>query len=208
MRFLKRLLIVALILNVFNAFCQESDTVKQKGKNTWFVKVDLPNLAISADKSYMDCNVLQGYGVGFEYVMEDRIAVGCNIFRENSDVRFPSEQSYQMSRGIRFTPSFKLYLDSYRKLSVDIGTGIRFCHEAQGIAQEERENSYWQASLRFGAGYKMYLFKNRRFGVEASVGSNLVLWGDSEPWTHALMGRGMYMEVGFFYKLKSKGGKP
>lgn len=208
MRVLRLLIVITLVLNLFKAFCQESDIVMQKGENTWFVKVDLPNLAISADKSYMECNVLQGYGVGFEYVMGDRIAVGCDIFRENSVVRIPQAHSYQMSSGIRFTPSFKLYLDSYRKLSVDIGTGIRFCHEAQNIAQEEKENSYWQASLRFGAGYKMYLFKNRRFGVETSVGSNLILWGNSEPWTHALMRRGMYMEVGFFYKFKSKGGKP
>ena len=70
----KLALAVLLTLNMTCAFCQKSDTIKQKSNNTWYVMADIPSLAISGDRSYMKCNFLQGYGFGFEYVINGKIA--------------------------------------------------------------------------------------------------------------------------------------
>ncbi len=191
---------LALFLNMTYAFCQKSDTIKQKSNNTWYVMADIPSLAISGDRSFMKCNFLQGYGFGFEYVINGKVAVGLDLYRERSDVRFVETHAFQICSGLQFKPSFKVYLDSYKKLYAGLGMGFRFCQESQGSDDELNSQRYWQSSLRLGFGYKVYMFKSRRFGLDSFVGTNLLLWSNSEPWTTALARRGMLFEFSLFYK--------
>lgn len=196
----KLTLALLLALNMTCAFCQKTDTIRQKSNNTWYVMADIPSLAISGDRSYMKCNFLQGYGFGFEYVINGKVAVGLDLYRERPDVRFVETQAFQTCSGLQFKPSFKVYLDSYKKLYAGLGMGFRFCQESQGSDDELNSQRYWQSSLRLGFGYKVYVFKNRRFGLDSFVGSNLLLWGNSEPWTTALARRGIFFEFSLFYK--------
>ena len=191
---------IVLMTSMSLALGQTSDTTRQTGNNTWFVRADIPSMVISGDQSYMQCNFLQGYGFGFECVINGKIAVGFDIYREISNVRFVETQLFQTCSGLKFKPSLKLYLDTYKKLYACAGMGFRFCKESLGSGDELMSQSYWQYSLRLGLGYKVYLFRNRRFGLDAFAGSNLLLWGNSEPWTTALSNRGLFFELSLFYK--------
>ena len=91
-------------------------------------------------------------------------------------------------------------MDSYKKLSLNIGTQILLYQETINSEGEENSQDYWQNTIRLGAGYKMYLFKKKKLGTEVFIGSNLLMWGNSEPWTTALSRRGLIIEGTVFYK--------
>ena len=148
----------------------------------------------------MESSILQGYGIGIEFVMIGKVAVGLDVYRENIDVRYIQTQSFRTCKGLGFTPSFILYLNSGKKLYMGVGTKIRYVQESLGNIDEVKSQKYWQSSIRLGLGYKVYLFKNKRFGFDVFAGSNLILMGNSEPWTTALSKRGMFFDGSLFYK--------
>lgn len=148
----------------------------------------------------MECNLIQGFGGGFECLFNGRAAIGFNLYHENLYINFKQNHFSQISKGWRLTPTFKLYLDSYKKLSLNIGTQILLYQETINSEGEENSQDYWQNTIRLGAGYKMYLFKKKKLGTEVFIGSNLLMWGNSEPWTTALSRRGLIIEGTVFYK--------
>ena len=181
--------------------CQQPSFLQKKNANTtWYIFADVPTLSYSPDKSYMECNIIQGFGGGFECLFNGRAAIGFDLYRDNFYVNFKQHQLSQIHKGWRLTPTFKLYLDSYKKLSFNIGTRLLFCQETINSEGEENCQKYWQNTIRLGAGYKMYLFKKKNFGTEVFIGSNLLMWGNSEPWTTALSTRGLIIEGTIFYK--------
>lgn len=203
MRALSISILTAILLSLLGstAICQQSDFLeKEKINTTWYIFADIPTLSFSADKSYMECNLIQGFGGGFECLFNGRAAIGFNLYHENLYINFKQNHFSQISKGWRLTPTFKLYLDSYKKLSLNIGTQILLYQETINSEGEENSQDYWQNTIRLGAGYKMYLFKKKKLGTEVFIGSNLLMWGNSEPWTTALSRRGLIIEGTVFYK--------
>ena len=196
--------LIAILLSLLTsiATCQQPGFLqKEKDNTTWYIFADVPNLSYSPDKSYMECNIIQGFGGGFEYLFKGRAAIGFDLYRDNLYVNFKQHQLSQIRKGWRLTPTIKLYLDSYKKLSFNIGTQILLCQETLNSEGEENSQKHWQNTIRLGAGYKMYLFKKKNLGTEVFIGSNLLIWGNSEPWTTALSTRGLIIEGTVFYKL-------
>lgn len=196
------LIAILLLLLTSTAICQQLDLLqKEKTNTTWYIFADIPTIFYSSDQSFLETSFLQGYGGGVECLFNGRTAIGLDIYRDNVYINFHQLQLLEAYKGWKFTPTFKLYLDSYKKLSLNIGTQFLFHQET--IKDEDGENSqkYWQNAIRLGAGYKMYLFKKKNFGTEVFIGTNLLLWGNSEPWTNALKDRGMIIEGTIFYKL-------
>ena len=194
----KLLLIAAALLFVFEANGQMPDAKN----NSVVVRIDQPSIMFSFAPNY-DVNFLPGYGFGAEYIFQDRVGFDLDVYRRNSDLKDFSNQSFETVKGMAFTPSFKFYLDPYSKLYVSLGTEISFINESKGNVDAVHSQQYWQDAIQFGAGYKMYLFKHRKFGLEAYIGSNLLLWSNSEPWTSALTNRGMETKVSLFYRFRS-----
>lgn len=195
------LIAILLSLSTSTAMCQQSGFLQKENANTtWYIFADVPTLCYSPDKSYMECNLIQGFGGGFECLFNGRAAIGFNLYHENLYINFKQNHFSQISKGWRLTPTFKLYLDSYKKLSLNIGTQILLYQETINSEGEENSQDYWQNTIRLGAGYKMYLFKKKKLGTEVFIGSNLLMWGNSEPWTTALSRRGLIIEGTVFYK--------
>ena len=192
---------IILIFLVFLFVLKTNGQVPCAKGNTLFVMLKQPSLAFNTEPD-IDVNVLQKIGFGMEFLYCGKMGLGVNVSRHNSDILFLDTQSFKKRKGYSFCPSFKLYLDSYSKLYVNLGTNIGFYSESQGNEAATNNQEYWQTAVVFGAGYKMYLFKRRRLGVDLFVGSNLVLWGNSETWTDALLNRGMVTQMSFFYKFQ------
>lgn len=195
--FRKTVLVLILVFHLTDAFPQKTELTKNRVR---YVFVDIPTIAYFGDKTFMETNIFQGYGLGFEYIVKDKVAVGLDIYRENINVRYIQTQLFRTCKGLNFTPSLKLYLSSDKKLYMGVGTKIRYVQESLENIDEVISQKYWQTSIRLGLGYKIYFFKNKRFGVDVFAGSNLILVGNSEPWTTALSKRGMFFDGSFFYK--------
>lgn len=183
------------------SICQESNILQtEKANATWYIFADLPTLSYSTDQSFLECNIIQGFGGGFECLFNGKFAIGIDLYRDKLFIKYNQYQLIQTRKGWRLTPTFKLYLDSYKKLSLNIGTQFLLCQESINNQSEINSQKYWQNTIRFCAGYKMYMFKKKNLGVEMFIGTNLLIWGNSEPWTSALSRRGMIVEGSLFYK--------
>lgn len=195
--------LIAILLSLLNLTASGQKPIvfqKEKTNTTWYIFADIPSWGYSPDKSFMETNFLKGYGGGAECLFNGRTAVELDICRYNSWSNYNQHQISESYKAWIFTPTFKLYLDSYKKLSLNIGTRFLFCHETFKDKDGELNQRYWQNIIRLGAGYKMY-FTKKNLGMEVFIGTNLLLWGNSEPWTTALSARGMTTNATIFYKL-------
>ncbi len=196
--------LIAILLSLLTstAICQQSGIPqKEKINTTWYIFADVPTLSYSSDKSIMESHIFQGFGGGLECLLDGRTAISFDLYRDNFYLNYKLQQLSQIRKGWRLSPTFKLYLDSYKKLSLNIGTQILLCHETINSEGEENSQKYWQNTIRLGAGYKIYMLKKKNLGTEVFIGSNLLMWGNSEPWTTALSKRGLVIEGTVFYKL-------
>lgn len=195
--------LIALLLSLLCSTAtgqQPSVLQKEKTNTTWYIYAHIPYVFYSPDKSYLETNILKGYGGGAECLFYGRKAIELDIYRYNSWANQNQGQVLETCQSWSFTPTFKLYLDSYKKLSLNIGTRFLFCHETLKDKDGEIGQKYWQNTLMLGAGYKMY-FAKKNLGAEVFIGTNLLLWGNAETWTTALLGRGMTSKATIFYKL-------
>lgn len=201
--------LIALLLSLLTSTAtgqQPGVFQKEKTNTTWYIYAHIPFWFYSPDKSYLETNILKGYGGGAECLFNGRTAIELDIYRYNSWSNYNQGQMSGTCQSWAFTPTFKLYLDSYKKLSLNIGTRFLFCHETHKDKDGEIGQKYWQNTLMLGAGYKMY-FTKKNLGAEMFIGTNLLLWGNAEPWTTALSMRGMTAKATIFYKLTKNKGK-
>ena len=57
---------------------------KEKTNTTWYIYAHIPYFFYSPDKSYLETNILKGYGGGAECLFNGRTAIELDIYRYNS----------------------------------------------------------------------------------------------------------------------------
>ena len=167
-----------------------------------YVLLDCPSFAYSPDKDYLKTNFFQGGGFETEVLFKKRFGLCLDFFINNSHQDYYQGQTILNNKSLIFTPSLKLYIDSYAKLFVSIGSRLSFNDAKIEEGGSELSQRYWMNALRLGIGYKIYMFKKKRFGIELNIGSNLIIWGNPEEWTGALTNRGLYTNFSLFYKFQ------
>lgn len=192
--------VILLFFTSFSLYGQERTFFDNTDERKCYVHISCPNIFFTSDQSWLEGNLLQGYGAKVEYKGLSRLSCVFGFYHNYSNLKYPKENSWQIVKSLDFNPALRLYLDPYTKLFVSVGDKIRFCYEEKGSQTKVESMHYQQNIVDVGIGYKMYFLKKRRFGIEVYAGSNVIVWGNSESWTSALSNRGITADFSLFYK--------
>lgn len=164
-----------------------------------FIKASLPYLNIATDNSYKE-NFFQGMQGGVEYKPGKRIGIEVLYGYRKEEYQGITELSSKIKKSNTVVPSILLYIEPKCKLHLDFGTKFAWCYFEKNAEGETLSQHYWQNSWFYGFGYKVFLFKKKRFGIDIRIRRNFVLTGNAEAWTEAFFERSLDMGGLLFYK--------
>ena len=195
-----RALIILLFLScMISLHGQQNSTPTFPQEAKWYLHVSAPILSYSSDPNWMKTNFFQGYGLKAEYKSRNRLSYVFGVYRQNSDIKYVEQKRWHIRKSLGFKPVVRLYIDPYAKFFVSLGDEFKFCFEEKGEQNEVQSQRYWQNLIEIGVGYKIYLFKHKRFGIELFAGSNVVVLSNSELWTESLTNRGYKFDGSLFF---------
>ena len=164
-----------------------------------FIKASLPSISIPADNSYKE-NFFQGMQGGVEYKPGKGIGIEVLYRYRNEEYQGIDDTFFKIKKSNTVVPSMLLYIDPKCKLHLDFGTKFAWCYFEKGAEGEALSQHYWQNSCFYGFGYKVFLFKRKRFGIDIRFRRNFVLTGNAEDWSEAYFERSLDMGGVLFYK--------
>lgn len=153
-----------------------SQNNEKVNSNNLFIHVNVPTVAYSSSEVY-DCNILQSYGFGLEYVFKNRISLSFNFTNNIYNCEYLHIDKEICYNSLNYKPSIRYYLDTKSKLFLNIGATINSCKDRiREDGYTTMSEDYMQNAVTFGLGYKIYLIAQKRIGMEFSVNTNVFTW--------------------------------
>lgn len=185
---MKRILIIILLLigGFGIAIAQKPSESSNENRLGIYVKVALPELAMSPSLSVVKENLLQYAGGAVEYKFRNKLGVNLQYGYWFRDYHNTSNGSVRTNRTDAIIPSLHYYLDQNSHLYLHIDLILALCsYQGSGLEGDFEPLKYWTNNVGYGLGYKFFLFKKKRFGLDfyarhnLFVRENLGLWADT-----------------------------
>lgn len=188
------MILLALCVSVFG---QSAGQTERKDSSRLFLHVEIPSMGVISDNSLGSKQFqLFQYGAGVEYKFKGRFGIGLDADRRKNGFSIAG-QDWQR-KGFSVRPSLRYYIDADAKLFASIGSRISRFQETN-MATSLKNESYWQNTLFVGLGYKMYFTQSKRFGAQAFVGSDFLLWENAANSIDAFSDKGLFFNATLFY---------
>ena len=166
---------------------QELEQVAYK-RNKFTVMLDMPGLFISGKNSWVESNILQSVGGGFDYNFSEIISLGLHLSYFNNHTKYTESKEESHHQTLNFSPVFKVNLGRNQMLipfleaSYTLSCGKWYCN----YLEEFYTKNYVRHIISGGIGVKIYAsrwfkktkYKNN-FGIEFCISKAFFLFDNS-----------------------------